>query len=196
MRSREMGLRILAGAIALLALLVAPTLAHAGETVKPSTILFASERDPTVNTEIWRMNADGTSPVRLTFNDLFDTDPAQSPDGTKVAFYESTVGGSNPDQLFLMDANGGNPHNISNVDADDRNPSWSPDGTRIVFTSERSGAQQIWLMNADGTGAHQLTSDNNNASARKGSPNFSPDGQHIVYFSQPGGSGNSVRSGR
>ena len=35
---------------------------------------------------------------------------------------------------------------------------WTPDG-RILFTSARSGAVDIWIMNADGTGVRQLTAD-------------------------------------
>lgn len=35
-------------------------------------------------------------------------------------------------------------------------PSWTPDG-RVVFASMRSGSQQIWIMDAGGTNARQLT---------------------------------------
>jgi Tol biopolymer transport system component len=34
-------------------------------------------------------------------------------------------------------------------------PSWTPDGN-IMFASSRSGSQQIWIMNADGSGAKQI----------------------------------------
>ena len=35
--------------------------------------------------------------------------------------------------------------------------SWSPDGTKIAFVSYRTGAYEIYSMNADGTGVRQLT---------------------------------------
>jgi dipeptidyl aminopeptidase/acylaminoacyl peptidase len=39
---------------------------------------------------------------------------------------------------------------------DGLSPSWTPDG-RIIFASTRSGSQQIWIMDADGSRARQLT---------------------------------------
>src|SRR6266566_317035 len=41
----------------------------------------------------------------------------------------------------------------------DANPEWSPDGTKIAFLSDRSGNNDIWVMNADGSGLTQLTTD-------------------------------------
>ena len=32
-------------------------------------------------------------------------------------------------------------------------PSWSSDGTKITFSSSRDGKSDIYIMNADGTGA-------------------------------------------
>jgi TolB protein len=39
----------------------------------------------------------------------------------------------------------------------DHHPSWSPDGTQIVFCSNRTGYQQIWLMNADGSNPRNIS---------------------------------------
>jgi len=39
-------------------------------------------------------------------------------------------------------------------------PRYSPDGTKIAFTSQPyNGQAQVWLMNADGSGKHQLTTE-------------------------------------
>jgi Tol biopolymer transport system component len=40
----------------------------------------------------------------------------------------------------------------------DYNPDYSPDGRKIVFNSQRSGSEEIWVANADGSGPVQLTS--------------------------------------
>lgn len=40
-------------------------------------------------------------------------------------------------------------------------PAWSPDGTKIVYTRTQQGDGGLWIMNADGTGKHRLTSSTN-----------------------------------
>jgi eukaryotic-like serine/threonine-protein kinase len=57
-------------------------------------------------------------------------------------------------------------------------PAFSPDGRRIAFMSQRSGTEEIWLCESDGSKATQLTS--LSGSAIYG-PNWSPDGQNIAF---------------
>jgi Tol biopolymer transport system component len=62
---------------------------------------------------------------------------------------------------------------------------YSPDGRRIAFQSGRSGSQNIWVCNADGSHPVQITAVHN---AWAGSPRWSPDGQKIAYDSNVSGS--------
>jgi len=62
---------------------------------------------------------------------------------------------------------------FSNVSSD---PAWSPDGSRIAFISTD---YQIFVMNANGSGRKQLTTD----SPPKSQPAWSPDGARIAYVS-------------
>jgi len=55
---------------------------------------------------------------------------------------------------------------------------WTPD-ERLVFSSDRGGEAEIWIIDADGTNAKQLTNDK----AFKQVPVVSPDGRYIVYTS-------------
>ena len=59
----------------------------------------------------------------------------------------------------------------------------SNDGRMLVYTSNASGRPNLWLMNADGTDAHQLvTNDDRQADAR-----FTHDNSAIVYSQDRGG---------
>ncbi len=61
--------------------------------------------------------------------------------------------------------------------------SWSPDGEQIVYGSNASGRINLWLMNADGSGSHQLThSDDSQFSA-----NWAKNGSGLVYQQDRGG---------
>ena len=73
--------------------------------------------------EIWTMRADGSDPVRLTNNGLYDVQPAYSPDGTRIA-YETSEDGNR--EIYVRPATpGGAPANVTNAAAAaDEQPDW------------------------------------------------------------------------
>jgi Tol biopolymer transport system component/predicted Ser/Thr protein kinase len=64
-------------------------------------------------------------------------------------------------------------------------PNLSPDGRRVVFTSTRSGELEMWVADATGGNAIQLTS----MGLIPGFGRWSPDGSTIVFHSNPDGQG-------
>ena len=63
-------------------------------------------------------------------------------------------------------------------------PRYSPDGKQIAFESERGGFPEVWLANADGSGAFALT---NFHGPVTGSPAWSPDGRQIAFDTRASG---------
>src|SRR5690606_88987 len=55
--------------------------------------------------------------------------------------------------------------------------SYSPDGSQVVFESDRSGNQQIYVMNADGTGQRRISF----FGGRAATPEWSPRGDQIAF---------------
>jgi hypothetical protein len=64
----------------------------------------------------------------------------------------------------------------------DNYPAWSPDGSKLAFTSDRSGTDNIWIINRDGSGLKQLTAFTGYQSAAY--PSFSSDGTKIAFIMQ------------
>jgi Tol biopolymer transport system component len=49
--------------------------------------------------------------------------------------------------------------NLTNDPGADARPTWSFDNRLLCWTSNRGGNNDIWIMNADGSDAHRLTTE-------------------------------------
>lgn len=155
------------GLVATLSATTLPAAATAVEPVDNGKIVFSSNRDGGFQWNLYTMNPDGSGLTRLNDTTWTESQPSWSPDGSKIAFASTQNGGW---EIHVMNADGGGEIALGGGSQ----PAWSPDGTKIAF---QSSARDLWVMNADGSGAVQLTSGPPHASW----PAWSPDGSRLVY---------------
>jgi TolB protein len=84
-----------------------------------------------------------------------DFEPAWSPSGTEIAFSRRDRSGNY--DIWTMQVSAASERRLTSARLEDSSPSWSPDGGRIAFVRGGDGAYEIYSMNADGTGQHDLT---------------------------------------
>ncbi len=148
--------------------------------------------------EIWTMNQDGSDQAQLTRLGGSATFPDFSPDGTLIAF-DGTEGADTHAEILTVDtATGAVVTPLTScasgkAGCGNQYPAWSPDASKIAYIhaddADANGNlinEQVWVMDADGSNAHALTTD---AAPKDQLPDWSPDGSQIAYESGPGGSG-------
>ena len=133
--------------------------------VNPKTgaeIAFSSGRSGTE--QIYRMGMDGGDIERLTDGTGEASNPCWHPDGVHLAFAWTRGFAAGKFNVFVMDVASRNYIQLTPDEGRNENPSWAPDGVHLAFMSNRTGREQIWVMLANGTQVHQLTTQGINKS--------------------------------
>ena len=99
-----------------------------------------------------------------------------APDQRRIVFANSSSGNRD---VWILDSVRGVTSRLTFDPAVDDPPMWSPDGLRVVWASNRSGAFDLYVKSANGTGPEELL-------VRMGAPagwpeDWSRDGRFIIY---------------
>ena len=150
------------------------------------------------NFEIFSARPDGSDLVRLTENQAYDAETTVCPKDGALIFTSTRDGDLD---LYRMDADGKNVKRLTNTPGYDGGAFFSPDCSRIVWrASHPKGAEldnykrllaqglvrpnklEIWVANADGSDARQVTYLN----AASFAPSFFPSGKRLIFSSNYG----------
>lgn len=122
-----------------------------------------------------RPAGDGTLSLKAERRISFDTDSGSwmsldvAPDGRRLIF--DLLG-----DLYVLPLRGGSARRLTSGMALDTQPTYSPDGNRVAFVSDRSGAESLWVVASDGSGARQISAGEDDIWV---SPEWSSDGRSL-----------------
>jgi len=146
--------------------------------------------------DIFMADLDGNIVKQLTNSSSYDAEGTISPDGKKM-IYTSTKDGDI--ELYIMDLESGAEKRITNTLGYDGGAWFSPDGTKLIWRASRPKTEadikeykdllkenlvaptnmEVWVANADGTNARQVTS----YGQANWAPTYMPDSKHIIFAS-------------
>uniref|UniRef100_A0A7C4AJC2 TolB protein n=1 Tax=Thermodesulfovibrio aggregans TaxID=86166 RepID=A0A7C4AJC2_9BACT len=114
-----------------------------------SQIFFVSNRAG--SPQIYQMR-EGTGTRRITFQGRYNTEPALSPDGGKLAFSSLTA----EFQIYIFDLISGTQTQVTK-EGNNEQPSFCPDGHFLTIMSDRRGKKEVFLISSDGVVQKPLT---------------------------------------
>jgi dipeptidyl aminopeptidase/acylaminoacyl peptidase len=145
-----------------------------------------------------------TKQVRqLTSGDYYEHSIDWSPRGDEIAF----ISDRSPEidqffnyDVFALKVSDGSVRRLTATENAEYDPKWSPDGKMIAFRATKRGLTDrettmedthVWVMNADGSGRHELATIDN----RQGAPQWAPDSKAVYFTVQERGSVHLYRQG-
>ena len=153
------------------------TLEYTSPTAWPSwspdgtRVVYSSLVHPRVKPDNWEIDIVDVMTgdiVRLTEHDSADIMPSWSPDGDRIVFVSTrNATASSPvgrrglpvqGDIFTMAVDGSDLRQLTDNATDEISPTWSPDGRQIAYSGRVDGRWEIHVMNEDGSGRTQLTS--------------------------------------
>ena len=126
---------------------VTPTWSPTGQQ-----IAFVSDR--TGRPEIYVVNIDGTGLTRITNETACDR-PTWSPAPFNEIAYTSQSGGGHDIRVYEFAT--GQTRTVTDGIGSNESPAFAPNGRHIAFSSDRTGVEQVYLIDRDGKNLRQVT---------------------------------------
>jgi tricorn protease len=134
---------------------------------------FATEQSQKVPIQIADDMVTGRNELRSVGSEV--TNFEISPDGKRALF------GAHG-EVFTVPAQYGATRNLTNTaGVHERNSKWSPDGKWIAFISDKTGEDEIYVVNQDGSGAPQQITNESAAPSYKYQIEWSPDSKKLLW---------------
>ncbi len=151
---------------------------------------------PVGHLEIYTSKPDGSDLRQLTDNGAYNAESTVSPDGKRIIFTSTRDADI---ELYTMNVDGSDVRRITNRVGYDGGAFFSPDGSKIVWRAAypqtaadtadyfnllaqrlvRPAKVELWVANADGSDARQIT----HLGGANFAPYFHPDGKRIIFSS-------------
>ena len=134
---------------------------------------------------LWKVAISGDrKPQRLGIGEV-GNNVAVSRQGDRLA-YTREISDPNIWRVGVLagDRKDGQPERLISSTYLESNPGYSPDGRKIVFSSTRTGREEIWICDSDGSNPWPLTTTRAGGS---GGPRWSPDGEQVAFDSNEDG---------
>jgi Tol biopolymer transport system component/serine/threonine protein kinase len=147
-------------------------------------IVYASGQAAGFTPSLWKIAVAGGEPRRVPILGEGGVMPVVSPSGRRLV-YVRLMRDANIWRYDRPERDGDSwqTRKLTTSTHLDSAPQISPDSRRIVFASTRSGSNQIWVAESDGSNQVQLTS----LEPMAGSPRWSPDSRSIAFDSRAKG---------
>jgi len=146
-------------------------------------IAYVHQNTSSIYDQIYIIDADGTNPKNLTNSPSYQHDHPSWCLNDKIIFYSLR---DDRYKIYSIKSDGTALTDLSSITTATKNdfePSCSPDGNKIAFKSDRSGNNDIWVMNLNGSNPVNIT---DTPTFSEGHPSWSPDGSKILYLSSDG----------
>jgi Tol biopolymer transport system component/Zn-dependent M28 family amino/carboxypeptidase len=150
------------------------------ESLDPKTA-EVFQRDPSVMSDIFIMNADGSGLKQLTSEPGYDGGPFFSHDGQKICYRHFDESGAVA-EIFTMNLDGSDKKQLTRLGAMSWAPFFHPSGEYLIFATNRHGFSNFELYVVDAAGKSEPV----RISATDGFDglaSFSPDGNTLTWTS-------------